>query len=517
MDQLLHFRVNETVGDHFLVTFVVEHGFHTLQRQIRFTMGTHHQPSLHRLIRDVVVAVDTGNFFHQIFFDLHIETPARRNGCPLVLAFGDVTAQTAQNVAHLRIGNVMANQAVQLATTQGDGRRLRQMRLAGDINDRASFAAANINQQAGRALHRFVLQSWIHAALIAVRSIGMQTMTTRATGNGQRAEEGTLQQHVLGFIVHAGVVATEYPAHRQGFAVIGNHQGVGIQFGFAAVQQDQSFTLFRHTHDDTAFDTIFIERVHRLTQLQQDVVSHVNNGIDGTDTATTQLLFHPQRRWRLNVDTLHYAAQVARTGVNGFNLNRQRVSNGGRHWRDFRRVQFGLVQDRHVAGNTDDAQAVGTVRGDADFDGVVIELQVVAQVGANRGVRWQLNDAGVIVGNTQLGEGAQHAFRRLAAQFRRFNFEIARQHRTHSCHSHFQALTAVCCAADDIEQAFAAHVNFGDTQFVCVRVLTALHNLTDNHAVKGACNRLYAVYFQASHGNLVRERLAVQLGVYPFA
>ncbi|MNP22732.1 hypothetical protein D3C76_1154160 [compost metagenome] len=148
--------------------------------------------------------------------------------------------------------------------------------------------------------------------------------------------------------------AAKDAAHRQRFAVVGNHQSVGVQFGFAAVQQDQGFALFRHAHHDPAFDTIFIERVHRLTQFQQDIVGHVNHRIDRTDAAATQLLFHPQRGWRLDVDPLHHTAQVARTGVCGFNLNRQRVADGRGNWRDFWRVQFGLVQYRHVAGHADD-------------------------------------------------------------------------------------------------------------------------------------------------------------------
>jgi hypothetical protein len=72
--------------------------------------------------------------------------------------FGYFTAQTFQNVGHLRIGNVVTNQAIQLAAAQGDGRTLRQRRFVGDVDNRARFAAADVDQQAGRTLHRFVLQ-----------------------------------------------------------------------------------------------------------------------------------------------------------------------------------------------------------------------------------------------------------------------------------------------------------------------------------------------------------------------
>ncbi|MNG98730.1 hypothetical protein D3C79_578800 [compost metagenome] len=87
--------------------------------------------------------------------------------------------------------------------------------------------------------------------------------------------------------------ATKDAAHRQRFLVIGNHQGVCIQFGFAAVQQRQGFPLFGHTHHDPAFNAAQVESMHWLTQFQQHVVGNVNHRVNGTDAATTQFLTHP--------------------------------------------------------------------------------------------------------------------------------------------------------------------------------------------------------------------------------
>ena len=317
-------------------------------------MAAHHQTRLHRLVRDIVVAVHAGHFFHQIFFDLHVETPGWRNGFPLILTFSHFAAQTRQNVGHLRIGNVVTNQTIQLAAAQSNGRTLRQRRLVGHIDNRTRFAAADVDQQASRTLHRFVLQRRIHPTLIAVRSVSVQTVTACAAGDGERAEERAFQQDVLRFVVDARVLAAEDPAHRQRFVVIGNYQSVGVQFRFAAVQQNQGFALFRHAHNNTPFDTIFIEGVHWLAQLQQNIVGHVNHSVDRTDTTATQFLFHPQRGWRFNVNTFHHATEVARTCVRGVNLNRQHITDGCLNRSDLRLVQFGLVQNGHVAGYTDD-------------------------------------------------------------------------------------------------------------------------------------------------------------------
>ena len=61
MDHLLHFRINEAVGDHFLIAFVVEQRFHALERHF--------------------------------------------------------AAETTQNISYLLIGNMMADQAIQFAAT----------------------------------------------------------------------------------------------------------------------------------------------------------------------------------------------------------------------------------------------------------------------------------------------------------------------------------------------------------------------------------------------------------------
>ena len=517
VQQLLNFRVDEAVGDHFLVAFIVKQRFYALEREVSFFMLTHDKASLHRLVGNAVIAVDAGNLFHQVFFNLHIEAPARGNGLPLVLSLGDFAAEAAQNVAHLSVGNVVADQAIELAAAQGDSRTLRQRRIIGDVDNRAGFTAADIDQQASRALHGLILQSRIDAALVAVGGIGVQTVAARAAGDGQRAEEGALQQHVLRFVIHTGVFAAEDTAHRQRFTAIGNDQRIGIQFGFAAVKQSQGFALFRHAHYDAAVDAVAVKGVHRLAQLKQDVVGDVHHGVDGADAAAAQLLFHPQRRRRLNVDAFHYAAQIARAGVRRLNGNWQSIGNGRRNRRHLRHSERLLVKHRHVAGDADNAEAVGAVRGDAYLDGVVIKLQIVANIGADRRVRGQLDNAAVVVGNAQLGEGAKHPFRRLAAQFGSLDFEVARQHGADGGNRHLQALAAVRRAADDVQQAFAADVDFCHPQLVSIRMLAALDHFAHDHAVEAARNRLDAVHFQARHGDLVRQRVAVNRRVNPLA
>ena len=410
VDQLLDFRVNKAVGDHFLIAFVVQQRFYALQRQVGFTMGTHDQTRLYWRIRNVVVAINASHFFDQIFFDLHVETPARGDCLPFTLTYRHFAAEALQNVGDLRVIDMVANQAIQFATTQGNGGAFWQGLFVCHVDHRAGFTAAEVDQQTRGTLQRFILQRRIDAALIAMRGIGVQAMTARAAGNGQRAEERAFQQHVLGFVVNAGVFPAEDPAHRQRFVMVSNNQGVTVELRFRAIEQHQGFTLFRHAHHDPAFDTVAVKGVHRLAQLKQDIVSHVNHRVDGADPAAAQLLFHPQRGRRFDVDAFHHAAQIARARLRRVNLNRQHVVNGRGNRRNFRRVQRRFVQHSDIARHTDDTQAVGTVWRDADFDSVIVKLEVFTNISADRRIRRQFDDTAMVVGNTQLGERAQHPF-----------------------------------------------------------------------------------------------------------
>ena len=151
------------------------------------------------------------------------------------------------------------------------------------------------------------------------------------------------------------MLTTEDTAHRQRFMMIGNYQRISVKLCFCAIKQYQRFALFRHAHDNPAFNAVFIKGVHRLTQLKQYIVGHVNHGINGADTATAQFFFHPQRGWRFHIDAFDDATQIARAGVGGVYGNRQNISDGCCYRRDFRLNQRRFVQHSHVTGDTDDA------------------------------------------------------------------------------------------------------------------------------------------------------------------
>jgi hypothetical protein len=181
------------------------------------------------------------------------------------------------------------------------------------------------------------------------------------------------------------VLATHHAGHGQSAGVVGDHQGVGAQGNFLAVQQDQLLALFGHAHADAAVDFGEVEGVHRLAELEHHVVGDVDGGVDAAHVAAAQALDHPQRGRLAQVDVTDDTAQVAWAGSRGADFDRAHFVVG-RAQPDYRAGDRDVVQGADVAGQAGQGQAVAAVRGQADLDAGVVEVQVLANVLADRGV-----------------------------------------------------------------------------------------------------------------------------------
>ena len=255
--------------------------------------------------------------------------------------------------------------------------------------------------------------------------------------------------------------------------------------------------------------------MHRLAVFQQQVVGDVDNSVDGTNTATAQLFLHPERALGVQVQPLDDAAEI--TGAIGwrFNPDREGRINSGNSWRPGRLDHVHAVEHADFTGQTRDAEAIGTVRGQIHIDADVVEREVFTDIGPDGGIQRQLDDAIGFDVDAQLAEGAEHAVGRLAAQLGFLDGEITRQGRPDLGHAHFEAGAAVRRTADDVQQLFFAHVDLGHPQLVGVRVLGALDHFTHHHIVELAGHRFHGVHFQTGHGDLLGQRIVTQLGADP--
>src|SRR5690606_29569531 len=139
-----------------------------------------------------------------------------------------------------------------------------------------------------------------------------------------------------------------------------------------------------------------------------------DDGVDGADTTTAQLLLHPERALGLQVQPFDDAAQI--TGTIGWRLHPDREGRitGGSSRLPGRLNHVHAVEHADFTGEPRDTEAISTVRGQVHVNGGVVQIEVVANVGADGGIGRQLDDAVRFHVNAQLTEGAEHAVRRLA-------------------------------------------------------------------------------------------------------
>ncbi|MNM88706.1 hypothetical protein D3C81_1009290 [compost metagenome] len=400
---------------------------------------------------------------------------------------------------------------------QGDRGYLWQVLLADRFNHRAGFAANDVQQQLGGALHGFAGQLRVDAALVAVRGIGVQAVGTGFTGDGDRLEEGAFEEQVAGFFgVHTAVLATHDAGDGQGAGVVGDYQGVGAQGNFLAVEQDELLALFGHAHADAAVDFGEVEGVHRLAEFEHHVVGDVDGSVDAAHVAAAQAFDHPQWGRLAQVDVADDAAQVAWAGSRGADFDRAHFVVGSRYGWHHRAGDRGVVQGADVAGQAGDGQAVAAVGGEADFDAGVVQAQVLANVFANRGVSRQFQQAVVLFADLQFGSRAQHAEGLDAAQLGLLDLEVAWQFGADHGERDLDAWAGVRGAAHDLE-GFLAVAYLAHAQLVGVRVLFGGEDFAHDDAAELAGSGGNAVDFEAGHGQAGDQFVTGDLRVYPTA
>ena len=197
-----------------------------------------------------------------------------------------------------------------------------------------------------------------------------------------------------GAVLDLAVQAAHNASQGDGLGAVADDQVVGGQLEVLLVQGGDLLAVFGAADDNlAAFQRVHIESMHRLANLQHDVVGDVNDVGDAAQAAQSQLAFHPARRWA-GGDVVDIVADVARAEVRGFNGDGQAVIGsvgdgvvGGGHLE-------GLAQHGgNLAGNAQDALAIGAVGGDGDVKDVIVQADDLLNGGAGDGILGQVKQA----------------------------------------------------------------------------------------------------------------------------
>ena len=163
----------------------------------------------------------------------------------------------------------------------------------------------------------------------------MQAMRASFTNNFIWCEKCAFQQDIPGVIRNCRTFTAHNTRQGKCLIIITDNQIIRIKRDFLAIQQGQFFTCRRHANSDAALNLTQVKSMHRLTQLNHDIIGNINQWTDRAAAATTQLFLHPQRGFCFGIDIFDDSAGIARTGFFGFNMDIDCIVNCGDLFRDF--------------------------------------------------------------------------------------------------------------------------------------------------------------------------------------
>ena len=456
--------------------------------------------------------MDARDLLDQIFLDGEVEAARRRRDAPARIGGFKRKAERRQDARDFGIGNLGAQHPRQPRATQQDRLRLRQVLRQHSLGHRAGRTAGDFHDQACRVFNRDTRQFRIHATLEAMRGVGVQAQLAAAADDGVRCEMGSFQEHLAGRVGDAGIEAAHYASQCDRSVGIGNQQKFCIERDVAAVEQCQGLACARAPHADRPGEQVAIERMHRLAELQHHVLGDIHQQADRAHAAATQALGHPQRGGTGGIHAFDHAAEITRRIRTGVELNRHARVMQRRHRRVVEGFDLAAGRGSHVEGNAAHAEAIGAVRRQLQFDAGIRQTEVIRERRAHRRIRWQFEQTGRVGIQAQLVRRAQHAVGGHAAQRGCLDRELADPGADGGERRH-QARPRIRRPAHDLQHGAVTGVDLADLQLVGFRMLRAVDDARDDHAVQRVAKHGHRFDFEANGGERRREFVARSRGL----
>src|ERR1700733_10204056 len=222
--------------------------------------------------------------------------------------------------------------------------------------------------------------------------------------------------------------------------------------------------------------------MHRLPQLEHDVVGDIDDGTYRTHAGAAQALTNAQGRLRAIVYAANHTTYEGRTRCRSVEVDREAIIGAWVALRDMRPRYLIPGERPHLACNANYRHSVATIRGDVELENGVIELEVIAQRTTQRRILCKFDDTGGVVREPELLGGTQRAGGLDATQLRPLDLQPAGHARAHHSECGLQTRTRVGRAADDLQKLTALPCRHAtNLQLVSLRVPLSRHDFRDDN------------------------------------
>ena len=463
---------------------------------------------------DVVVAVDAQHLFHHVALARDVHAVSRHlDQCTGRRGFHKAEVHAFQNLADGFAADGLADQRLHPGVIQLHADRLESLRA--ELVPAHDLRTAEVADQQGCALGCRHRGGRVDAALVAERSVCLETVVLGGLADGNRVEVCRLQEEFGGGLRRTGILAAEYACDAHRLLGVANHQFFATERALHAVQSAELRAGIGFAHHHLASGNLgSIEGVQRVAHFKEHEVGDIHHVVDGALAHGLQALLQPVRR-RTHLHTTQRDADIARSQFGRKHLERNRTCSA------LCSMEIGQVRQCPAARNavraavcvevaraTDVRSAVHAVRREADLiDRIALELKLFAGRRTGNSSGRKHHDALVVGTDAEFVLGTDHTVALHAADLGFLDFErgtVGRgQVRADGRHQHLLAGSHVGRAANHLQQLRLADVEFRNVQVVGIGMLYALHHFGDHDAGKSAGNLLHlfhVFHFQARVG-----------------
>jgi hypothetical protein len=263
--------------------------------------------------------------------------------------------------------------------------------------------------------------------------------------------------------------------------------------------------------------------MHRLTELEDDVVGDVDDRADAALPRAPQTLAQPERRWPRVIDIDEDTMVEPRTGRPGGERDRRRLPrtrsrrgalDGSRDRRAVRAAEGGTGEGGDLAGKPLHRHRIAAVRRDRELQHRLVEVEDRTDIGAQGRICRKFEDAVGDFGEAELFGRAQHAGGFHTAQFGGLDLEVTGQHRPDLRKRRAQPGSGVGCPADDLHlRATDRHAT--DLQLVGLRMSFSREDLGDHDAAEGRRRGHDRLELETCEGHAIAQLARRETGVDP--